>query len=116
MNTFEDALDEYLHLLARVCPWDLPREEPLLTAFCEWLGAGRSGGAELDALGARDADAFADHARLAQDRYEALLAALAGVYRWAVRDGRVVDNPFTGAFELSRAARRSLPAPAAAPA
>lgn len=108
MNAFDVALDEYLHLVARVCPWDLPREEPLLTAFAEWVSVWGHGEAHLESLGPESAERFAEQADLSQQQYETLLAALAGLYRWAIRDGRVYDNPFVGAYELSRAARKSL--------
>ena len=107
MNHFDTALDEYLHLIARVSPWDLSREEPALTAFAEWLGLQVSIG-ELDALDAEVVDRYAEDASLTQDQYETLLSALAGLYRWAMRDGRVTDNPFAGAYELTRATRKSL--------
>jgi hypothetical protein len=114
-NPFDATLDEYLHLIARVCPWNLPREGPLLTAFAEWLGGCPDVWADLDALGPEAATRYAEQAGLTQDQYEGLLSALAGLYRWATRDGRAVSNPFTAEFELTRATRRSLFAGAVGP-
>ena len=113
MSRFDTALDEYLHLIARVSPWDLSREEPVLTAFAEWLVERERPGVELDFLEPESADRHAAEADLTQDQYESLLGALAGLYRWALRDGRAVTNPFVGAFELTRATRKSLFAPVA---
>ena len=115
MNRFDTALDEYLHLIARVSPWDLSREEPALAAFGEWLGLQEGSTGGLDALDADFVDRYAEHASLTQEQYESLLSALAGLYRWAIRDGRVADNPFAGAYELTRATRKSLFVGAPAP-
>ena len=107
MNTLAAAVDEYLHLVARVSPWELAREEPRLVAFCEWLeeSPGGAAGAELDEIDPEAALRHADEARLSGEECEALLGALAGLYRWAIRDGRTIDNPFAAAHEWARAAR-----------
>ncbi len=37
MPNFDDALDDYLHLIVRTRPWTKKREEQWLRTFGEWL-------------------------------------------------------------------------------
>ena len=106
MNTLDLAVDEYLHLIARVCPWDLRREQSRLQAFCDWLEERSELSRDLDAIEPGTALRHADEAGLTAVECEELLAALSGLYRWARRDGRVADNAFAAAHEWAKASRR----------
>ena len=110
-NTFDAAVDEYLHLIARVCPWELPREQPRLQGFAAWLGRQGRAPADLEAVEPAMALRHAHEDGLGAGDTEALMSALAGLYRWAARDGRVGHNPFSGAHELARAVVRSSRSP-----
>jgi site-specific recombinase XerD len=106
VNTLDVAVDEYLHLIARVCPWDLRREQSRLQAFCDWLDERSELSLDLDAIEPGTALRHADEAGLGAAECQELLAALSGLYRWAKRDGRVTDNPFAPAYEWAKASRR----------
>jgi len=107
-NTVDAAVDEYLHLIARVCPWELPREEPRLRAFADWVERQGDAVPDLETIEPSMALRHARDDRLAAAETEALMSAMAGLFRWAVRDGRVGYNPFSAAHEHARAAVRSF--------
>lgn len=108
MSELDVAVDEYLHLLARVCPWELPREESRLRPFSTWVVERPELSSALDAIEPETALRHAREEHLSADETEDLLAALAGLYRWATRRGSASSNPFAAAHEWARAARRTL--------
>ena len=88
------AVDEYLHLTTRTRPWMQPREQEVLTAFCDWLQH-QSVHATLDNVSPIFATTYAKARLLSSNEHDELLMVLHNLCLWAHQKGLIVHNPFS---------------------
>ena len=88
------AVHEYLHLITRTRPWMQPREQEVLTAFCDWLQR-QPVRATLENVSPIFATTYAKAQHLSPDEHDELLMVLHNLCLWAYQNGLIVSNPFS---------------------
>jgi len=83
--TFARAVDDYLHAIVRIRPFDVAREETLLEAFGAWLDAQPDRERTLDEVGPDTLTAYAAATALPAADHAAVARAVDQLARWHAR-------------------------------